>query len=117
MGSPMFLQQLFHRRHVQYPIDDDPFELDVRSFQLWEPLRIRRLHAADLLPPSVESRPAHAVAVAVAVVEVIHLRPGLIVLQHRDDLLFTEPAVLHRNFPLHPFKGGNSQLAMVRKAG
>jgi hypothetical protein len=37
--------------------------------------------------------------------------------QHRDDLLFTEPAVLHRTFLLHPFKGGKSQLAMSRISG
>jgi hypothetical protein len=27
----MFLQQLFHRRHVQHLIGDDPFELGVLS--------------------------------------------------------------------------------------
>ena len=39
-GSPMFLQQLLHRRHVQHLIGDDPLEFGVLSLQLPEPLRI-----------------------------------------------------------------------------
>src|SRR6185437_13958112 len=68
---------------------------------------VRRFHAAKFLPPGVERRSAHTMTTA----DVVHLRPSLILLQHRDDLLVADPAALHRIVLLHPFKGEKSQLA------
>src|SRR6056297_1609176 len=61
------------------------------AFSVFSRLMSLRLHVSVLLPPGIERRRADPVAPA----DLIHLRSGLLLLQHVDDLLIAEPLVLH----------------------
>ena len=70
-------------------------ELRVLGLQRLQPPRIRHLHAAISRAPLVEGRVADAVLAA----QLFRAQPGLMLLQDANDLLFAEPASLHRLSP------------------
>jgi len=57
-----------------------------------QPLCFGNVHPAELLLPAVKRRRRNTVFPA----HVRRLHPSLILLQYPDNLLFTEPALLHR---------------------
>ena len=72
-------------------------QLGVLVFQRLQPPGVRHFKAAVLGLPFVERRAADPVLAA----HVGRLRPGLVLPQDPDDLLFREPARLH----VHPLRG------------
>lgn len=72
----MFLQQFLHGRHVEHLLGDDALELRILRLERLQPPGVTRLHATVLLAPGVERRRADPVAPA----DLVHLRPGLLLL-------------------------------------
>lgn len=94
-ASEVFSQRLTQRRHVEHRLGQELLELPVLLVERLQAMSVRDLHAAEARAPRVERRVADAVAAA----DLSHRQPGLLLLQDTDDLLFAEPALLHRPSP------------------
>jgi hypothetical protein len=76
MGLTMFLEQVFHRGHVQHLVCNDPRQLGGLRFKRSQSRSVAGLDAAVLLAPAVERRRADAVAPT----DIIRLRTSLALL-------------------------------------
>ncbi len=90
-ASEVFSERLAQRRDVEHRLRQQLLELPVLIVQRLQPPRVGYLHAAIAITPVVEGRVADPVLAA----DVRHRNPGLMLLQHRNDLFFAEPALLH----------------------
>jgi hypothetical protein len=71
-------------------------QLAVLGLELFQSPKLRYVQTAVLRLPVVERRLADAVLSD----KLRHLHAGLCLLQDRDDLLFTEPGLLHKSSPV-----------------
>ena len=68
--------------------------------QRFQPLRLADIHPAVLRLPGVDRRFAHANLTS----QFRHLAPGFVLLQHADNLLFTESTLLYLESPFVFFR-------------
>jgi len=91
-GGPYhFCERLAERGCVQHLLGEQLLQLRVLVLELLQPLGLGDVPAAVLGLPAVKRRFRDAVLAR----QIGGLRPGLVLLQHTNDLLFREPCSLH----------------------
>jgi hypothetical protein len=83
----VFYQQLAQRRDIQHRFFQQLLQLGVFIRQRLQSLGLGNLHAAVFRAPRIERR----VADAMLAVKISRRCTSLVLLQHRDDLLFGKP--------------------------
>ena len=105
-GFTIFCADLLEDCVVQHRLGQQLLQPPVLILQHLRPARIRHIEPAVLRLPLVERRAADPVLAA----HIRRLRPRLLLPQDRDNLLFREPAPLHRPCPpidgLYPIPEG-----------
>ena len=91
-GPYIFCQKILQRRIVEHRVGQQLLQPSVLALHRLQALRLGDLEPAVLGLPVVKRRFAHPVLPA----HVGRLRPGLVLLQNRNDLLFRMPFALHR---------------------
>src|SRR3569623_1209503 len=86
-----FYQYLLEYLDIQRLVRHQPLQALVFLLQLFQPPRLRHLQAAVFAPPLVKRHIRDAVLAA----QIDDLHPGFGFLQYPDDLLLTEPLLLH----------------------
>src|SRR5205085_6221624 len=119
-ASPLFSQKILQRGIVEHGIGQHPLQPAVLVLQRPQPLGVGYIETAELGLPFIKRRRADAMLAA-------YLRrrnPGLLLPQHRDDLLFREPSSLHRpslsfgpdsSLAWRSFRGSRQHIHLVRK--
>src|SRR5205823_14469713 len=85
-------QKLLQRSVVEHRLGQQLLQLAVLVFEHPQPLGLRHIHAAVFALPVVQGGFRYAVLAR----QVSRLCPSLVLAQNRNDLLFREPATLHR---------------------
>jgi len=83
------------RLDIEHRLRQQLLELRVLGLELAELAHVRYLHPAVAAAPVVESR----ITESVLATQILHLHPGLGLLQDPDDLLLRKPRLLHVRFP------------------
>lgn len=90
-ASKVFSEHLAQGRDVHHLLAQQTLQVRVLILELLQSLGLTDLHAAILRAPIVKRRITDPVLPA----ELRCAQPGLVLLQHADDLFFREPAPLH----------------------